>query len=171
MGWIDARARVEPEPEPVGAEAITKAEAMLGFPLPAPLVTGYSGFGAAPDRFESHLHLVPPGAVASRYLAHRTEGLNRRADGSIEEWPEHLLPVLDRGCGIVFCVLAKGDDDRVWVFDPNRDLPNGDSVVPWRTACTLAECMARLAKGDTLTDLWGDGPDAGVDLSHSRDEP
>ncbi|MCX4972199.1 SMI1/KNR4 family protein [Streptomyces sp. NBC_00620] len=110
-------------PEPVDTAALSRAEATLGFPLPALLAALYVRIGDG--GFGPEYGLLPllegspsgePAAVP-QYLANRKSG---RKDPDWP-WPEGVLPISHWGCGMYACVDCQSLDGTVLFFEPNAD--------------------------------------------------
>jgi hypothetical protein len=110
-------------PAPVSAEAVERAEADLGFRLPALLAAVYrqvgdGGFGPEYRLFR----LAGEEGVVGRY-----QELRRDLAGSEWAWPGGVLPILDWGCGMYAAVDCRSADATVLLFDPNP----GDPDLAW----------------------------------------
>lgn len=110
-------------PEPVDTAAVARAEAILGFPLPALLAALYLRIGDG--GFGPEYGLLPlldgaasgePAAVP-QYLANQKSG---RKDPDWP-WPEGVLPISHWGCGMYACVDCRHPDGTVLFFEPNAD--------------------------------------------------
>ncbi|MFI1013575.1 SMI1/KNR4 family protein [Streptomyces sp. NPDC020965] len=116
-------------PEPVGAETVARAEAMLGFRLPPLLAALYSrvgdgGFG--PEYGLLPLLDGPPRgepAAVEQYLANRGSG-EKDPDWP---WPAGVLPISHWGCGMYACVDCHSADATVLLFEPNA----GEAAHAW----------------------------------------
>ncbi|MFE2288119.1 SMI1/KNR4 family protein [Streptomyces sp. NPDC059443] len=93
-----------PLPAPLDAEAVRRAEAVLGFALP-PLL------GALYTR-------VADGGFGPEYTAMRA---------SAWRWPEGVLPIADFGCAMQACVDCRSESAQVLLFEPNP----GDPDLAW----------------------------------------
>lgn len=146
---------------PVDEHELREAEELLGFALPAVVREVYLAAGArASGERESQQHLIPPVVAAQSYLQRRASDQPWEREEPSWVWPEHLVPVCDRGCGILLAFPADTVDPNIWVFDPNRDHPEtGAYLPPWPTRCTFRTFMEHLARGRTLVHLWDDAPE------------
>ncbi|MFI6929896.1 SMI1/KNR4 family protein [Streptomyces sp. NPDC050287] len=110
-------------PEPVDAPTLTRAEATLGFRLPALLAELYQrigdgGFG--PEYGLLPLLDSPPSgepAAVTQYLANRASG---RKDPDWP-WPQGVLPISHWGCAMYACVDCHSPQAPVLLFEPNAD--------------------------------------------------
>ncbi|OKK21038.1 hypothetical protein AMK16_11710 [Streptomyces sp. CB00455] len=102
----------KPLPAPLGARQITRAEAVIGFPLPpllAQLYTRVADGGFGPER-----GLLPLGRATRDYTQRRASGWR---------WPEGVLPIADFGCSVYACVDCRSESAQVLLFDPNPGEP------------------------------------------------
>jgi hypothetical protein len=108
-------------PDPVDTATLTRAEATLGFRLPALLAQLYlrigdGGFG--PEYGLLPLLDSPPSgepAAVTQYLANRESG---REDPAWP-WPEGVLPISHWGCAMYACVDCRSPQATVLLFEPN----------------------------------------------------
>lgn len=113
-------------PEPIDAATPARAEATLGFSLPPLLVqlhlrTADGGFGLEYGLLPL-LDSAPSGepAAVAQYLARRESG---REDPD-RSWPEGVLPMSHRGCGMYACVDCRSPRATVLLFGPNPGDPD-----------------------------------------------
>ncbi|MYT07746.1 MULTISPECIES: SMI1/KNR4 family protein [Streptomyces] len=133
-------------PEPVEADTLARAEAALGFHLPALLADLYlrigdGGFGPEYGLLPL-LDSAPAGEPAAvvQYLTNRKSG---RKDPDWP-WPEGVLPISHWGCAMYACVDCRSRKAPVLLFEPNA----GDRDHSW------------FVDAPTLTDwlrAWVDG--------------
>lgn len=110
-------------PEPVDPATVARAEAALGFTLPALLAdlylrVGDGGFG--PEYGLLPLLDSPPAgepAAVTQYLANRESAL-KDPDWP---WPEGVLPISHWGCAMYACVDCRSPRSTVLLFEPNAD--------------------------------------------------
>jgi hypothetical protein len=110
-------------PEPVDADTLSRAEATLGFPLPALLADLYlrigdGGFGPSYGMLPL-LDSPPAGepAAVTQYFANRASG---RKDPDWP-WPDGVLPISHWGCAMYACVDCHTQEATVLLFEPNAD--------------------------------------------------
>ena len=126
-------------PPPVPDAAVQRAEAELGFALPPLLAAAYRTVGDGGFGPEYHLLSLLDGPtdehVVALYTANRSEFA-----GTDWAWPEGVLPIMTRGCGMYACVDCRSDDGTVLLFEPNP----GDPDQAWYVdSPSLAEWFER----------------------------
>ncbi|MFG3105845.1 SMI1/KNR4 family protein [Streptomyces tendae] len=145
-------------PEPVDGATTARAEAALGFPLPALLAELYlrigdGGFG--PEYGLLPLLDSPPSgepAAVAQYLANRDSG----AKDPDWPWPEGVLPISHWGCAMYACVDCRSPQATVLLFEPNA----GDADHAWYVdAPSLADWLRAWTEGTGWYEEAHDGPE------------
>ncbi|MFF3414290.1 SMI1/KNR4 family protein [Streptomyces sp. NPDC002698] len=153
-------------PAPVGPAEVARAEAVLGFPLPALLASLYlrigdGGFG--PEYGLLPLLDGPPSgepAAVPQYLASRESG---RKDPDWP-WPEGVLPISHWGCGMYACVDCQSPDGTVLLFEPNADRADhawyvdAPDLATWLLAWLEGTGWYEESSDDADLPLWPDFP-------------
>jgi hypothetical protein len=145
-------------PEPLDAAGIHRAEATLGFPLPALLADLYlrigdGGFG--PEYGLLPLLDSPPSsepAAVPQYFANRESA---RKDPEWP-WPEGVLPISHWGCGMYACVDCRTREGTVLLYEPNAD----EAAHAWYVdEPSLADWLRTWLDGTGWYDESNDGAD------------
>ncbi|OWA15728.1 hypothetical protein B9W64_14705 [Streptomyces sp. CS159] len=145
-------------PAPVDGATSARAEAALGFPLPALLADLYlrigdGGFG--PEYGLLPLLDSPPSrepAAVAQYLANRESG----AKDPDWPWPEGVLPISHWGCAMYACVDCRSPQATVLLFEPNA----GDADHAWYVdAPSLTDWLCAWVDGAGWYEEANEGPE------------
>lgn len=113
-------------PPPLDEDAIARAEALLGRPLPPLLRDAYrhvgnGGFGPGYGLLPL---IVPAGSTKTESVVDLYAVL-RSSDPEDPSWswPPHLVPFCEWGCAIRSCIDASSSEGAIVTFDPNVHEP------------------------------------------------
>lgn len=147
-------------PAPAAADVLVRAEARLGFPLPALLARLYRE--VADGGFGPEYHLLPlldgPGeSVVTGYEQQRAESA---ADPDHPSWPAGVVPLLTWGCGMYAAVDCTTPEGRVLLFEPNPYSGGSWAGCWFEDAPGLAAWLEAWLAGTGWYDEEADLPDA-----------
>ena len=161
---LDSEDACSTQAPPLSADELRAVEQRLGFPLPASVKEVYGeiangGFGPAYGLLK--LHGGPKQEDGNDALTQYELYRRRDADDHSWRWPAGLVPLVELGCAMFFCVDCTTPVGAMVWFEPNGHTP-GDSwdqaFVPLRM--TFEELMRAWAGGTSdvaiMEAAWND---------------